>query len=651
MNSTTQIQNPPNAGPYLSKENLFLALKTLSGASSSNAIKESETALLSWENSNPSLYVDLLIEIVHESILASGSNNTPSIQVNQSCYSIALLSLLSIKAAVKRHWKPILSKRKVMIPFSEDIKWKLRSFLLILVCPTHMNNSMPNLPSNLCVDYSQFLLWRNRTFQNNVSSLLSKIARMDLPLQFFQLLPILCTASTKPVGHLSSLPTSVILLPNLIASQAVNEVLFELSSKRLLGDRKYFMSVAQEQIPKFSYSQNNNNAHDGSTNVYFELFNLICRSSSSNKFDESIIELALILTRILHKLLLVSFPNVDEETLESIMSFLCEVTSQLLNIVVDSSLANEKSNIAGVYPLLDLLLEMPSQLQKQHPISFANCKNRSASTGGHQETLLTSYLKAFFSVLISVKNRNTHEDRRCKPLPNFIIMHALQFISNVVSCTKYNNDDASIHHQLIWNQFLTETTLVELIELILHHLMPLSSQTSVMPILANNYNNEISLLEYWHRDPESYILMELGEGTSAFQGTSEFNENKEGNYSNDGESHQDVRFTSQNLYLALLESNSSAGLSRKIIGNHIAKLLGDFQSQLNACCVEASAQDKNGNDIVLVLDRMVLIWDAIFTAAGVAVNSLAEFIDWDVWWLSSLGPALGQIVQSQGEVR
>ena len=675
--------------PELNKENLFLALKTLTGSnnitvSTVNSIKESENALLQWENSNPSVYIDALIQVIHESIIGTSSTNkvTDDEQKNKSSlqssqlepyYSIALISILSIKAAVKRHWKPILSKRTRLIPLTDDIKQKLRYFLLALVCPTyHQNNNLHHDNAQYIFDYTPFPLWKHHTFQSNTSALLAKIGRYDLPLQFSELFPTLFTISCTMPSNTSTITTSN-LLQGVFASQALDDLLYELSTKRLLLDKQLLISAAQQYMFYFTITNNDdqknyNDEHTHSNPVYSKLLSHICSNvcqspETIHNIDHDSFTYAHNLILVLHQLLLASFDKLETHLLESTMTFLIQITSHLFTNVISmiqSTTIHDLSVLNKLYPLLETLLDIPIQIQTKHPIFFAICKhtfltsnensNISNTTSNNNNYILATYLQLFYSLFQSIRdyhnndtnpnNKNTLYSR----FPGFLILTSLQFISNVSSCYEYmrvtddfedNDNDhqyssiVSYCHDLIWNQFFTTQRLTEFMELILNQFMPLSSSIS---------DDAHGLLGIWNDDPESYILMELGEGIAM----------------NDNDSisnlHRDIRAAAQNLFLAFMESKG--GIAKQTVAQYMVTLLGDFQSQIDTCAKETDSIIQASHESTnLVKDKSVLIWDAIYIAAGIAVNCLNTYVDWNVWWNKSLSISLGVLLQSEGKVR
>ena len=232
-----------------------------------------------------------------------------------------------------------------MIPFSDDMKSKLRFFLLSLACPKHNNDvnsaqmAQSNLPNG--ADYIHNELWKKFTFQSNISALLSRIGRMDLPQQFPQLIPTLFSCNScsvteinpSTISSLSSSPLS--LLPNIFASQALNELLSELSTKRLLMDKKFFMSVAQQFVPHFT-------SEDGVYSILLQYIGHYISTLQSSSdlvagIDKTILGYANHLTQILHKLLYASFATLNQDVLESTMSFLVKVTSHLLTTLISTT--------------------------------------------------------------------------------------------------------------------------------------------------------------------------------------------------------------------------------------------------------------------------------------------------------------------------
>ena len=154
--------------------------------------------------------------------------------------------------------------------------------------------------------------------------------------------------------------------------------------------------------------------------------------------------------------------------------------------------------------------------------------------------------------------------------------------------------------------FFSPSTCQELANLAVTGLMPLT----------------IDELTAWDEDPEGYL-------TSESQSTSS----------------DDVKSAGQQLFLALLESKG--GL--EMLGGFLSNLLSDFEGQLSAARSEYVGVDCTGQRERLsdyVGDPLVLYWDAVYTAAGIASYVLDDsVVDFVRWFDRSLAPALTAVMQ------
>jgi hypothetical protein len=112
----------------LDPDNIVKALGCISSGIvvAPNIIKEAETALLSWENENPSSYALHLLQVLtnHTNHTTSNSNNP-----------LRLAAALTIKAMVGRKWKDRgrLSKKTPLNLIDHETKIHIRNMLLSFI--------------------------------------------------------------------------------------------------------------------------------------------------------------------------------------------------------------------------------------------------------------------------------------------------------------------------------------------------------------------------------------------------------------------------------------------------------------------------------------------------------------------------------------
>eukprot|EP00566_Odontella_aurita_P028646 CAMPEP_0113600872 /NCGR_PEP_ID=MMETSP0015_2-20120614/42931_1 /TAXON_ID=2838 /ORGANISM="Odontella" /LENGTH=188 /DNA_ID=CAMNT_0000509143 /DNA_START=139 /DNA_END=702 /DNA_ORIENTATION=- /assembly_acc=CAM_ASM_000160 len=183
---------PPSPPPIMTPQNLSSALGALSGghhpsspSSGPEMIKQAETALLHWESTDVDGYCGALLgAIVIDAPVGGGEDG-----------SMRLAAILALKAAVQRRWKDRGrgSPAAVVEPGgegerpSDDMGLVTSSFGggVGLVPPSLI--PPPELTARLEYD---------RSVQSNAAALLSRIGRMDLPIEFGGLIPALVERGT-----------------------------------------------------------------------------------------------------------------------------------------------------------------------------------------------------------------------------------------------------------------------------------------------------------------------------------------------------------------------------------------------------------------------------------------------------------------------
>lgn len=131
-------------------------------------------------------------------------------------------------------------------------------------------------------------------------------------------------------------------------------------------------------------------------------------------------------------------------------------------------------------------------------------------------------------------------------------------------------------------------------------------------------------IDEWAADPEGYFVSEESR-------TAEDN----------------VAVSAQILFCSLVESS----LARPIVLPRLIGLLSDSESQLNACGQEVSSRG-GGSIPSRNVHPSVVLWEAIYTAAGLCASMLDDIDGWDfqVWYHGILSPCLDLLLSSNASV-
>lgn len=196
-------------------------------------------------------------------------------------------------------------------------------------------------------------------------------------------------------------------------------------------------------------------------------------------------------------------------------------------------------------------------------------------------------------------------------------MHAVVFVklggpsTNITSkgdaelCTT----DVQRAVNVVWTSFLSSERVCNLVDICFCHLMRISPQA----------------IEEWASDPEEYFL-------------SEEHRTIEDN----------VSLAAQNLYCTFVESP----VARSIVLPRLIALLNNSESQMIACRQEISPNPYVPGESSGAVHPSVLLWDAVYAAAGLSASMLDEFGAWDfaTFYCSTLGPCLDVLLSSNAGV-
>lgn len=128
-------------------DNVLKALRCITGSQQAQQIitptiiKEAEHALLSWENSNPSTYAILLLQV-----LTTTTAITQDHTIDSSSTVPRLAAALSLKACIGRKWKDRgrLSKKEPLNLIDDSTKEQIRNVLLSMITTGASNGNYIN---------------------------------------------------------------------------------------------------------------------------------------------------------------------------------------------------------------------------------------------------------------------------------------------------------------------------------------------------------------------------------------------------------------------------------------------------------------------------------------------------------------------------
>uniref|UniRef100_A0A7S4RP11 Importin N-terminal domain-containing protein n=2 Tax=Ditylum brightwellii TaxID=49249 RepID=A0A7S4RP11_9STRA len=657
----TNSPSLPSSCPPLTMENLVTALSYLSGSSlnSSNShfsssndsthsgkVKEAEFALLSWEQEDPNMYAHHLLSTFFS-------------MEEEYAMAVRLGALLSLKASVVRSWKDRgrgrAGARKMM---TSEMKEYVRKCILSIVTNGGADVIIGEGEMKMTEKKWRFVqyLLEDKTLQKSASSLLSKIGRLDLPLSFHELIPTLVQYATTrtlpdrfPKLTEEERKEQLTMTLNYNASDALEMILSELCSKRLLVDKKYIAKISHESVGilvgegwmmAMSY-----------IGAYITASSTEVQPSSSPQRTLCVIKYALLLSKILSHLFHSALPTLLTEDgstpssaiVDQVYTAILEAVPALLRFLEERIGSNDKDvgrnapvhdkeAIAGdLDTLLDVLGSLVVEVQHAHPLPC------SRFVGPFLDMFYSNLMRAVSSQ-IAVNGQVSEVAPTALTAPECFLMCAMRFLANIVSCSHYMPDEEANEAiaamrsetisssgdrrvitsrgdtiidrvaiqtivQTVWFDFFTEDRLRQLADVSIKHFMILSAER----------------LDEWEADPESFVITESQRNVD-----------------------DDLAACAQNLYLSLVESKAG----KPIIAPLVVTMLGDIGSQLNAAKIEAGEVTADAGN------RNVLLWNSIYTAAGLSVNVLIECegFEIDTWFEKTLVPCLASILQGRNKV-
>ena len=590
------------------------ALQCITSPSSPDMIKQAQDALLQYEETHLDEYVLALI------LMVSSQSNT-----------LRLIAMLTLKSAIVRRWKDKgrgrIDAPKILL--SEGSKATVRQALLNLVISGKVESSNqasyitnPNEISN-----QQLELLSDRQLQTNAASLLSKIARMDLPLKFQDLIPSLVEGMKSYQGIVNQLQQQGPASQQQIQQQHIQifqtilynimncleAILAEISTQRLLIDKKFRISLAQQYLETI--------VECGLilSLQALELFRSVQSFTGlSEEYISQALQYAILTSKVVSHMMLSSFYKlVDEESpytpvVDQILTLIHSFLSQWLPYVLDKSISTATVLQKPMKELIQVNIDLIVELQESNSIEFMR--------------YLNPFLTLFHSTLMSIVANNNVQSS------NQFTVSCIYFLSNVVASSKYSNPDTQNELTIFFTSNIIQSLSATLLQLFSAHIYPNQQNGQ-----DDDEGDDIERV-YWQDDSEGFYQYELQRSSD-----------------------DDVGCASQNLFLALVESSFTS----QVVVPWLVTLLQNVASQRLAVEIEGGISvdlpdtiissalplpPTNSNNAAVELQ---LQWDAIFTAAGLVGGSILKSsssgFNFNSFFEDGLGPCLSLLVGNRSK--
>ena len=462
--TSTDIKFIPMNPPADLHSQIQSALQCLTFPSSPEFIGQAQAVLLQWEEQKTDEYVVTLLSLVGCPIAA-----------------IRLAAILSLKAAVTRKWKDrgrgklIRNGQTNQQILCEPVKHVVRQIILQLVLTgcvpslleLHEMVTNYNGKSTIQMKYItnidmlstvQVDLLRDTSLQLNAAALLSKIGRMDLPLTFHELIPALVSGiqfCQEKIQHssITQIAHTIFRTIQFNAMDALKVLLDEMSTQRLLVDKKYRYEIAKSHLGKV---------------VEFGLIPAL----GADLNIETMLKYAISTSQVAGHLIVSSFSKLTEDpslaavqqhAIGTIHQFLCYWLPRLASpdTVIIST---------GMMKLLCIQSNFIVDLHATHKESL--------------KTYVDSFLRLFYDSFIVIIGKDCCQSLGCSAK---VVISFLQFIANVTSST----DDVLV--AAFFTPSLIQSLVPQIILLFPSHMC------------INNGESEHDR-EYWQDNPESFYL-------------------------------------------------------------------------------------------------------------------------------------------------
>ena len=528
------------------------------GTNHPGAISMANDTLLNYEEQCADAYV---------LYLSSLSTSSPP--------SLRLSSVLVLKAAVKRRWKDKGRGKpgQTRVFLDETTKAHLRKCLLSVSLTGRLPYGDVTNFGTEEFGTDQLEILQDCPLQTNVAALTATIARMDLPTRFHELIPTVVSSLSQTSG--SHEPTTmqgqVFRAIRLNILTTLESVLAEISTKRLLIDRKYRNSIAVAHLGQIYQC-----------GLLPSLQHLDARlralaSNSCNQFDLVVMKYSMLSTRVVAYLLGSSFVKMTEGDTSSMVSQVVltiqSFIEQWLPVVIGE---NVSEAIDLLKELLKLQMELVVNTQVAHPMEFG--------------PFLGGFLALFYTTLMTLLH-----DRAATLRNPDITAVLLQFLSNVVGCGQY------VDAQQVKRELEGEAESVQNLSRIMLFLFAIHSKAS---------SETEEDVVHWDNDPEDFFHWEQQRSSD-----------------------ENVASAAQNCFLALAESPLFGDVVMSILLaalSNVASLKTAVDVELNN-----GQQSVNGTDLLPlgsvpdwqiedINSELLFQWDSVLTAAGLLASTLED---------------------------
>jgi hypothetical protein len=676
------------------------ALRCIASASSHPGdIRQAQDALSLWEGTRVDDYVVSLAYLVGFSSSSCGGDvvlpaddddfirRHPPPSSASDAATLRLAAILALKAATLRRWKD-RGRGGAATPgwgaspptlLSECVKTRVRRTLLNLALAgrieergwgggegdrhRHDDDDDPTSGANRIVvadpvggmTSRQLELLRDRPLLTNASALLARIARMDLPLKFHDLIPTLVEGVMSsqgavcrivqeqqqqqhhPAQQVQHQHNNMMILRTILynAMNCLEDILSELSTQRLLVDKKYRNSIALMYLRPI--------VEAGWTP------SLLCLESSVGDCDgggggvvadapntKMTVQYATLSSRVVSHMLTSSFAKllVDETSTVGSSSSLVDYVvtnvhsflSRWLYRVLGGDGVGTGRRPAPLDECLEELLlvhcDLIVNLQRSHPVEFVR----------YVDPFLALFHSSLMGSLgIEIAAGSGSADANYVSVPscsNRFAIVFMTFLANVVGTSDFYNLGS------FFSPTLVQSLLRTLLELMSIHISPQNCRNGEDDCDDDNDDRIL-----WQDDPEGFYHYEM-------QRSSE----------------DDVGCASQNLFLAL----SGSSHTNQIVLPLLKGLFQNVASQRMAIDIESDVSagidaeillsalplgpplTKYGNKSIDPSMDLVLQWDSIFTAVGLAGVMLEDYcVLENSWFESYLGPCLALLLRDE----
>jgi hypothetical protein len=262
--------------------------------------------------------------------------------------------------------------------------------------------------------------------------------------------------------------------------------------------------------------------------------------------------------------------------------------------------------------LLKIMNCLPVRLQKKYPI---------------ESTSLIKDLMQFYSKFITDEiSTDINQNQHLSILPLTCVAHAgILYLGNVLTCTAYQNyaqyktQLLNSHHNHLLERpsgdymdevsIQSSTTLAS--ETVREFFEPQRTKDLFERLLAYTMHYNENTLLVWYDTPEKFFMDENSEGMD----------------------YSFLRISSESLFVALLN------IQPTVILPILTNLLQDLPRQT----IVTTSNNNNNN-----INNEILLWDAIYTCAGLAVEPLSNNLGVSPtdWLIGIIGPLFHNLLQS-----